>query len=49
MLGGVRLVLGVTGKLGRAWVGAWVNAWVVVVFILPGKNLKSRVFTWSVL
>ena len=30
-LGGVGLVSGTTGKLGRAWVGAWHGAWVVVV------------------
>ena len=27
MLGGVGLGLGLTGKLGRAWVGEWVGAW----------------------
>ena len=26
---GVGLGLGLTGKLGRAWVGAWDGAWVV--------------------
>ena len=25
---GVRLGSGLTGKLGRVWVGAWVSAWV---------------------
>ena len=28
-LGGVGFVFWMTGKLGRAWVGAWVGAWVV--------------------
>ena len=32
-LGGVKMGLGVTGKLGHdAWVSAWVGAWVVVMF-----------------
>ena len=26
--------LGLTGKLGHAWVGAWVSAWVVVVWMM---------------
>ena len=26
-LGGVKLGVWLTGKLGRAWVGAWVGAW----------------------
>ena len=41
-LGGVRLVFQLTGKLGRAWVGAWVGAqhgaqhgaWVVGVVMM---------------
>ena len=37
MLGGVGLGLGLTGKLGRAWVGAWFGACVVVVpGVVPG-------------
>ena len=28
VLGGVKSGLGLTGKLGRAWVGTWVGAWV---------------------
>ena len=28
MLGGVKMGLGLTGKLGYAWVYAWVGAWV---------------------
>ena len=40
-LGGVKMGLGLTGKLGLAWVGAWRGAWhgawVVVVDDVVGE------------
>ena len=30
---GVRLVSGLMGKLGRAWVGTWLGAWMIWGFI----------------
>ena len=44
-LGGVKIGLGLTGKLGRAWVGAWVVVYgcmggCMVVLILVGGVLN---------
>ena len=39
-LGGVKMGLGLMGKLGRAWIGAWVSAWACdVLYPHRGINL----------
>ena len=38
-LGGVKMVLGLMSKLGRAWVGAWVGAWVLTPLNLAVTGL----------
>ena len=42
-LGGVGLGCGMTGKLGRAWVGAWVGAW-LVHGLVHGWCMGTRIY-----